>query len=400
MSVSMSGMPRRSRVLAASIAAAALLLSSCASFTDQPSPAAWSDAPQLTPQAGPEPQEGSPGGGGGGGGGQSSPQTSVPPPDGCKDFHEAVLATCLDTVVAVAALPGDGTNPSALVGERTTGRILLVSKSAEPQVFATVPVDGTGDGGLTGLALSPTYVEDQLVFAYVTTPTDNRIVRIAAGDSPKPVLTGIPKGATGNRGSLANDHSGALLLATGNAGSTAAATDPASLAGKVLRLTGDGKPAADNPTPGSLVVAAGLVSPGGVCASLDGSRTWVTDRTPAADLLYRVEAGKPLGTPAWKWTDRPGVSGCAATTQLLWVAMSTAGHLQSLPQAPDGSFTGKPVISLAGDEGFGRVDGMDLLTEQLAIGGTVNKRGGTPVSSDDRAVVLVVEPDAAGSGAD
>ncbi|WP_374201952.1 sorbosone dehydrogenase family protein [Actinokineospora sp. PR83] len=397
----MSGMPRGSRVLAASTAAAALLLSSCASFTDQPAPGNWSEAPQLSPQAAPDPQEGGAGGGGGqGGGAPSGPQTSVPPPDGCKDFHDSVLATCLDTLMAVAALPGDGTNPTALVGERTTGRVLLVRKDAEPAVFATIPVDGTGDGGLTGLALSPTYAEDQLVFAYVTTPTDNRVVRIAPGDTPKPVLTGIPRGTTGNRGSLANDHRGALLLATGTAGSPTAAADPASLAGKVLRLTGEGKPAADNPTPGSLVLAAGLVSPGGVCASLDGSRTWVTDRTPTADVIYKVEAGKPLGTPAWKWTDRPGVAGCAATSQLLWVAMSTAGHLQSLPQAPDGSFTGKPVISFADTEGYGRVDGLDLMTDQVAVAGTVNKRGGTPVSSDDRAVAILVQPQAGGGGVD
>ncbi|OLR91618.1 PQQ-dependent sugar dehydrogenase [Actinokineospora bangkokensis] len=392
-------MPRRSRVLAASsAAAAALLLSSCATFTDQPAPSSWSAAPQLSPQAAPDPQEGGGSGGGGGIGGTAVPPTSVPPPDGCKDFHPAVLGTCLDTVSAVAALPGDGTNPSALVGERATGNIYLVKKGADKALFATVPVDPTGDGGLTGLALSPTYVEDQLVFAYITTPTDNRVVRIAPGDSPKPVLTGIPRGTTGNRGSLANDHRGALLLATGTAGNAAAAANPTSLAGKVLRLTADGKPATDNPTPGSLVAWTGLSSPAGVCASLDGSQAWVTDRTPEADVLYKLDPGKPLGAPAWRWTERPGVAGCASTTQLLWVAMSTAAHMESLPLAPDGSFTGKPVVTLEPPDGFGSLDGLDLMTEQIAIGGTTNKKSGTPTTSDDRAVIIVVQPQPGNGG--
>ncbi|MFC5112312.1 hypothetical protein [Kibdelosporangium philippinense] len=43
--------------------------------------------------------------------------------------------------------------------------------------MTTIPVDGTTDGGLTWVALSPTYTEDQLIYAYITTPTDNRVVR-------------------------------------------------------------------------------------------------------------------------------------------------------------------------------------------------------------------------------
>ncbi|GAA3055004.1 PQQ-dependent sugar dehydrogenase [Actinokineospora globicatena] len=377
----------------------ALAVSSCATFADQPPEESWQANAPLTPQAAPEPETG------GRSGAIEDPQaegqaTKVPPPDGCKDFHPAVLATCLDTVVAVAALPGDGSNPTSLVAERKTGRILLVRKDNEPTVFATVAVDASTDGGLTGLALSPTYEEDQLVFAYITTPTDNRVVRIAPGDKAKPVLTGIPRGATGNRGSLARDHRGALVLATGDAGSATAAADPKSLAGKVLRITGDGRPAPGNPTSGSAVLAAGLHAPGGICASLDGTQTWVTDRTAAADVLYRVTPGKALTSPAWSWPDKPGVAGCAATPELVWVAMATAGHLENLPQAPDGTFTGKPQIALAAPDGFGKVDGLDLMTDQIAIAGTVNRQTGPTVSSDDRVVAILVQPQGGGGGAD
>jgi glucose/arabinose dehydrogenase len=383
-------MSLRSRVLVASVLSGVLLTSACATFADQPPPESWHPQEQLTPQGGPDPEvpgESRPGEGDTSGGGTP---TEIPPPDGCKDYDPAVIATCLDTVVAVAAFPGDGRDPVALVGERRTGRILRVKQGSDPQLVATVPVDGSTDGGLTGLALSPTYAEDQLVFAYVTTATDNRVVRIAPGDVPKPVITGIPRGATDNRGALAQDRTGALLLATGDAGNAQAAGDPNSLAGKVLRFDASGAPAPGNPTGNSLVVASGLRSPGGVCTSVNGPGAWVTDRAANQDVLFRMELGKPLTTPAWTWPDRPGVSGCAAMATGIVIVMATAGNAQRLPIASDGSFSGKPEVTLDEDEGYGLLGGMDAVNDQVAVAGTVNKDGGQPVSSDDRAIVVVL----------
>lgn len=387
-------------MLVAGVLGGVLLTAGCATFTDQPPPESWRPQEQLTPQGGPEPQVPGEGQGGEPGGGRAERPTEIPPPDGCTDYDPAVIGTCMDTITAVAALPGDGRDPTALVGERRTGRILRVKMGSDPQLVATVPVDGSTDGGLTGLALSPTYAEDQLIFAYVTTATDNRVVRIAPGDVPKPIITGIPRGATNNRGALALDRRGALLLATGDAGNVNLAGDLKSLAGKVLRFDAAGQPAQGNPTPGSLVMASGLHAPGGVCAPFDGSSTWVTDRTATQDVLYRLEPGKPLTTPAWTWPDRPGVAGCAATASGVVTVMSTAGNAQMLPIAQDGSFSGKPQISLEKDEGFGRLGGMDAVNEQVAVVGTVNKEGGTPVSSDDRAVVIVPPTSGGGNGPD
>ncbi|RZS39074.1 glucose/sorbosone dehydrogenase [Herbihabitans rhizosphaerae] len=381
----------------AMLAAGAVALAGCAEFTEQPSADKWTSQPKLTPLAGPRPElpgEQKPGGS------QRPTSTTAPrPPEGCTDYNPLVIATCLDTVSAIAALPGDGSNPMGLVGERRTGRILRVQRGVPPVVVATVPVDRSGDGGLTGLALSPTYAEDQLIFAYVTTASDNRLVRIAPKDTPKPVLTGIPKGPVNNRGALALDHRGALLLATGDAGNPAAAADPNSLAGKVLRLDGAGRPARGNPNPSSPVITSGLRAPGGVCASMEGARTWVTDRGADRDLLYRIEAGRPLTGPAWTWPDRPGVAGCASTPASIAVATSIAGDLQTLPLAADGTLRGKPEISMKPPEGFGRLGGMDLIADQVAMVGTVNKDGGTPVSSDDRAFLLVIQG-GGGSGPD
>jgi glucose/arabinose dehydrogenase len=387
-------------VVVAGVLGTVLLTAGCAVFTDQPPPDAWKPQEQLTPQGGPDPQvpgESQPEQGGGGSGGEP---TEVPPPDGCTDYHATVIGTCLDTVTAVAALPGDGTDPTALVGERRSGRILRVKRGAEPQLVATVPVDGSTDGGLTGLALSPSYAEDQLIFAYVTTASDNRVVRIAPGDVPKPVITGIPRGATNNRGALALDRTGALLLATGDAGNTQLAGDLNSLAGKVLRFDPAGQPAPGNPKPDSLVVANGLRAPGGLCTSVNGPGAWVTDRAASQDVLYRLELGKQLTTPAWTWPDRPGVAGCASTATAVLVVMSTAGNAQRLPVASDGSFSGKPEVTLDKAEGFGLLGGMDAVNDQVAVAGTVNKDGGSPVSSDDRAFLISVTGGGGSGGPD
>ncbi|MFF5990057.1 PQQ-dependent sugar dehydrogenase [Prauserella flavalba] len=392
--------PRRRSWPLALLASGALLLSGCAEFDDSAAGQNWQPAPELTPEAGPQPElpeAGTPAVPSG----PPTSQTPIPPPDGCKDFDKAVIATCLDTVSAVAALPTDGSTIGALAAERKSGRVFLVGAEAEKSEFATLDVVAQGDGGLTGLALSPTYGEDGLVFAYVTTPTDNRVVRFAQGQPPKPVLTGIPKGQTGNRGALLTDGNGSLLVATGDAGNAAAAADPGSLAGKVLRITPAGLPAEGNPRPDSPVLASGLHNPGGMCKTTDGSRLWVTDQGPEKDALYRIQPGSDLSVPAWTWPDQPGVTGCTDWTDVLAVATSTGANVQNLPLTEDGSVGGKPQVTMDGNNGtsYGKLGALDPVTPDVAVAGTINKDGGTPVSSDDR-VVLVVRQPASGSGRD
>ncbi|MGW4208620.1 PQQ-dependent sugar dehydrogenase [Lentzea sp. NPDC004789] len=373
---------------AALLAAACLLAGGCASFPDEPAPTSWSAQPQLTPQAGPKPElpgefRPSPGEQG-----RGQTQQSVPPPQGCKDFNPAVIATCLNTVTGVAPIGGDSQGGVAAYATERGGRLVKVSKDVDPVVIAQIDVDTSSDGGLTGLALSATFAEDQLAYVYVTTATDNRVLRIAAGDTPKPILTGIPKGPSGNRGVLASDRKGAILVATGDAGNPALAADPNSLAGKVLRIDGSGQPAKGNPTAGSAVVMSGLRQPGGLCVSADAQKTWVTDWSAAYDAVYRVTPGK-VGDAAWTWPDRPGVMGCASLSDLLWVTTTKTPGLQNLPMNAAGSFTGKPTVTMDDASGYGRMGPMEQINDSAALVGTVNKAGGQPVSSDDRVAIVV-----------
>jgi glucose/arabinose dehydrogenase len=370
----------------AAVALLGLLLAGCATFPDA-GPREWHEKLEGTGELGgppvvPDPSspqpppsaQGQPGESGG-------PQ----PPSGCVDPDPQVVATCLNPVGAVAVLPNA---VSALVGERATGRILRVEAGKDPQLITTVPVDATGGGGLTGLVLSPAYLEDQLVYAYISTPADNRVVRIAPGEPAKPVLTGIPRGATNNGGALGVDVDGSLLVATGDAGTTPA---PGSLAGKLLRIDTLGQPAKGNPDPTSPVLSSGLRAPGGICTNPRTSMTWVTDRTSSRDVLHMVVPG-PLGAPVWTWPDRPGVAGCMAQPGVVAVAQTGAASLFVLRPTDNGAFTGTPETLLVGT--YGRLSAATLAPDGLLWLGTVNKAGGRPVPSDDR--VIRIQPPAGG----
>lgn len=310
---------------------------------------------------------------------EQSPQGGAPPePQPCDDPDPAVVETCLDPVGAIAVLP-DGV--SALVAERITGRVLRVERDTDPVLVATVPVDASGGGGLTGLVLSPSYAEDRLVYAYATTGEDNRVVRIADGEPPEPVLTGIPRGAVHNGGALGVDVDGSLLVATGDAGGA----DPASLAGKLLRVDAFGRPATGNPDPASPVLSSGLTAPGGVCVNTATSAAWVTDRAGTQDVLHLVVPG-PLDAPAWSWPDRPGVVGCVAQLDVVAIAQTGAASLFILRTDPlTNAFTATET-QLTGV--YGRLSAAAPGPDGLIWLGTVNKDGGVPTASDDRVIVL------------
>ncbi|MFN2497390.1 MAG: sorbosone dehydrogenase family protein [Pseudonocardiaceae bacterium] len=317
--------------------------------------------------------------------GQGVPGGPAGPPRGCTDPDPQVIATCLEPVSALVVL--DGAALVGLAAERTTGRILRVQRQRPIQEVATLAVDATGDGGLTGLALSPSYAEDELIYAYITTPIDNRVVRIAPGDVPKPVLAGIPRGSSGNAGALALDSDGMLVVATGDAGDPAAAADPLSLSGKVLRIDPFSRPAQGNPS-GSKVLAGGLHAPGGLCADPLSDEVWVTDRAPDRDLLHRVTPGGSLGRAAWTWPARPGAAGCVVLQGRIQVAFTSGAPMFALGIGPHGTFVGQPVeIPL---ERYGRVSAAALSPDGRTVWlGTINKAGGQPISSDERVFVLV-----------
>jgi glucose/arabinose dehydrogenase len=313
-----------------------------------------------------------------------------PPPLPPKPFPKAcpapgVMQGCLESTSGLIMGPD---SQSAIVAERMTGAVKDVSVSAEPKVKTVIPVDPSGDGGLMDIVLSPTYSQDRLMYAYISTSSDNRVVRIADGDVVKPILTGIPKGATGNMGALIFTSPTTLVVQTGDAGNPAQAADPGSLAGKVLRLE---QPTTVNPAPPTTALSE-MGAGGSMCIDPSDGSLYITDRTPTADRLQRITKDSKVST-VWTWPDRPGVAGCAALDGTVLVNLVDTKQTVAVRLAPDtGAVTGEPEVIR--QDVRGHAWALQLSPDGNVWGATVNKTAGDAEKLDD--VVFPLFPQGGG----
>ena len=268
-----------------------------------------------------------------------------------------------------------------------------MAKGTEPALVAQIDgIDASGDGGLLGIALSPSYDEDGLIYAYVTTADGqphhpDRPRRRAEGD-----LHRHPQGRHAQRRPDRLRRRPHLYVGTGDTGNPTLAADPTSLAGKVLRLDEFGKPAESNPAPGSPIYASGFSQVTGMCP-LDGGGMAALDQRKAEDVLLPLTAGKDYGTvdageAMWTWTAADGgAANCSITSGLLVSTSLDKQQLTGIQMAAGGSFTGSPSVML--DNRYGRL--LTVVGDQTGLLWltTSNKDGlGTPVPSDDRVVVV------------
>lgn len=342
----------------------------------------------------------------------SSPSPSAeetPPAKGTVKVVRTV-AEGLNSPWGLAPLPEGG----LLVASRDEGTITLVDEeTGEKTGVGEVPgVSAAGEGGLLGLALSPDYASDHMVYAYFTSASDNRIVRMIydakrpAGDrlgAPDTVFKGIPKGTIHNGGRIAFGPDGMLYVGTGESGDRGLSQDKKSLGGKILRLTPEGEPAPGNPFPDSAVYSYGHRNVQGLAwdskqrlfASEFGQNTW--------DELNAIEPGANYGWPeaegeskddAYKnpiaqWgTDDASPSGIAYAEGSIWMAGLKGQRLWRIPLKGTAA-SADPQAFLEGD--YGR------LRTVVSAGGdklwvtTSNTDGrGDPESGDDRILELQV----------
>ena len=291
-----------------------------------------------------------------------TPPPSVVLPAGAPE----VLAEGLDAPWSILRLPGGG----VIVSERDTANVVEVLGDGSLRVAATVPgVVPGGEGGLLGLAYRAGDGDRGAdVYAYFTAASDNRIVRMpltgAPGSlslgAPDDVLTGIPRAGNHNGGRIAFGPDGFLYATTGDAGDPDAAQDPASLSGKILRLTPDGRPAPGNPF-GNHTWSFGHRNPQGLAwdaagelwAAEFGQNTW--------DELNRIDRGANYGwpvvegqagdgrfvDPVMQWpTAEASPSGLAIVGDTLFLAALRGERLWSVaPATADGPITATPWFS-------------------------------------------------------
>ena len=213
---------------------------------------------------------------------------------------DRTIAQGLKAPWSMAFLP-DG---SALVSERDSAQVLRVQPNGSVSAVGRVRgVEHGGEGGLLGLAVPPG-PNPSYVFAYITTPTDNRVVRLGWDGrrlgSQQPVFTGIPKSSIHNGGRLLIGPNDTLFVATGDAADPTLSQQRRSLAGKILRITFDGKPAPGNPWRGSPVYSMGHRNVQGLALDERG-RLWASEfGSRDVDELNLIRPGSNYGWPRYE----------------------------------------------------------------------------------------------------
>ncbi|MER5768358.1 PQQ-dependent sugar dehydrogenase [Streptomyces sp. NPDC001985] len=392
---------QRPAVTAALATVVALLATGCSSDGDG-TPNGLPGLTTSAPAASSPAASASPGG---------SPKPSPPPAKGSAEVV-STLTEGLKSPWGAAVLPGG----DLLVSSRDEGTITRVdAEDGKKTGIGSVPgVAPAGEGGLLGIALSPSFASDRMVYAYFTTESDNRVARMLFDErkpagrqlsAPDTILRDIPKGFTHNGGRIAFGPDRMLYAGTGEIGETGLAQDPKSLAGKILRMTPDGRPAPGNPDPASLVYSLGHRNVQGLAwdsekrlwAAEFGQNTW--------DELNLIEPGKNYGWPevegkgeggdsrfvdpvtVWS-TEEASPSGIAWVRGSIWMAGLRGERLWRVPLAGTG-LAAEPESFLSGEYGRLRTvlaagpDTLWLITSETDT-------RGTPGPGDDRVLRLKV----------
>ena len=225
--------------------------------------------------------------------------TALPDPEstsasaGPVEVETSVVATGLEAPWDLVFTP-DG---EALVTERDTARLLSIDSSGNVEELQRLPENGTGEGGLLGLALSPDYERDGLIYVYYTTDEDNRVARFRLGEDPEPILTGIPVLTYHDGGRIVFGPDGLLYVGTGDGGEPSNSQDLNSLGGKILRITPDGGVPEDNPFSGSPVYSYGHRNVEGLAWD-EAGRLYASEfGSDRYDEVNLIEPGQNYGWP-------------------------------------------------------------------------------------------------------
>ena len=296
-------------------------------------------------------------------------------------------------------------NGDAIVTERDTARVLRIS-GPDHQVAVVGRLGAAapqGEGGLLGVAVSPSFSTNRTLYFYVSTADDNRIVTATLVNGrlggTGPIFTGIPLGAIHDGGRLAFGPDGMLYASTGETGDPELAQRRGSLGGKILRLTPGGRPAPGNPFD-TAVWSYGHRNVQGLAFS--GRQLWASEfGQNTFDELNRIQRGGNYGWPAYEgtggeadgfidpqatWsTDVASPSGLAFLDGALWMAALRGSRLWRIPL--EGRQAGQPEAYFVGE--YGRMRTVAVTPDGDLWLTTSNRDGrGSPADQDDRILLV------------
>lgn len=198
------------------------------------------------------------------------------------------------------------------------GRIRVLSAGVLHTLTDTAAI---GESGLHGIALHPAFPAEPYVFVYQTYAAGrglrNRVLRFRYDEAGTALteqtvlIDDIPGGQIHNGGQITFGPDGLLYITTGDAAAPELAQDPASLAGKILRIAPDGTIPADNPFgPDSPVWSYGHRNPQGLAFHPETGQLYSTEHgSSGLDELNLIEPGRNYGWPEVRGLDHGPYAG-------------------------------------------------------------------------------------------
>lgn len=191
--------------------------------------------------------------------------------------------------------------------ERGTGQVHIYNPKTEANGrFFTVPgVNGKGERGALGVAVSPGWPNPRTLYVYVTRSMAgglrNQIVKVTRsnGHARMRVLASQPASSSPyhNGGRILFGPDGMLYAIVGDAHDSSNAQDLTNnLRGKILRMTPTGGVPSDNPIAGSLIFAFGIRNSYGFTFDTQSGALWETENGPQCnDEINLIVAGGNFG---------------------------------------------------------------------------------------------------------
>lgn len=170
----------------------------------------------------------------------------------------------------------------------------------------------SGEAGLMGLVLDPTYTSSKLLYACIAYKTKNslqtKVIQLQdKGNSierKKTIIDNIPAAQYHDGCRIAFGPDKKLYITTGDATDRNLAQDIKSVAGKILRLDADGSIPKDNPFPNSPIYSLGHRNPQGLAWHPETKVLYATehgpsgfDGAPGGDEVNRILPGENYGWP-------------------------------------------------------------------------------------------------------